>query len=353
MSKPNLFDYATSELSHDAFIAWLLEWASSDNAGNPMHEFGRDVIQTFFKIQNKSLPSYSKVHVSRQYKNIDVFATLDTPQQEEWAIIIENKIYTREHSGQLKKYWELVRDEKNNIPEDRMIGIYYKMWEQSDMQRVRERGYAHFDRKNMLALMDRYKNKIDNDIFQNYYSYIKRMQEELDAFLETPISEWKDFQWVGFYSSLKEDLNDVEAAGDNNFGYVPNPSGGFWGSWLGSHNFDTGDTLYLQSEQKKLCFKINVNMPDKRQHAKWFWHHRVKRTAKEMGLEVVKPKVMRVGTWFTIGVLKTESDIYWMPTHKDGCIDYPATLEQLKQSLNLIQKCVIDYRDEYHRKMPE
>ena len=29
--KPNLFKYATSELSQDAFICWLLEWAKPQN----------------------------------------------------------------------------------------------------------------------------------------------------------------------------------------------------------------------------------------------------------------------------------------------------------------------------------
>ena len=26
-NKPNLFDYATSELSQDAILAWLIQWA--------------------------------------------------------------------------------------------------------------------------------------------------------------------------------------------------------------------------------------------------------------------------------------------------------------------------------------
>ena len=30
--KPNLFNYATSELSQDAFLLWLLEWANPSNS---------------------------------------------------------------------------------------------------------------------------------------------------------------------------------------------------------------------------------------------------------------------------------------------------------------------------------
>jgi hypothetical protein len=29
--KPNIFKYATSELSQDAFICWLLAWAKDEN----------------------------------------------------------------------------------------------------------------------------------------------------------------------------------------------------------------------------------------------------------------------------------------------------------------------------------
>ena len=32
--KPNLFNYATSELSQDAFLAWLIQWADKDNKKN-------------------------------------------------------------------------------------------------------------------------------------------------------------------------------------------------------------------------------------------------------------------------------------------------------------------------------
>lgn len=30
MTRPNLFNYATSELSQDAFICWILSWGTSE-----------------------------------------------------------------------------------------------------------------------------------------------------------------------------------------------------------------------------------------------------------------------------------------------------------------------------------
>ena len=47
---PNLFDFATSELSHDAFIAWLLSWADPAFEDEPLHSFSRSVLFDFINM---------------------------------------------------------------------------------------------------------------------------------------------------------------------------------------------------------------------------------------------------------------------------------------------------------------
>ena len=37
-SPPNLFDYATKELSQDAVICWLIDWAGRETNGDPEDE---------------------------------------------------------------------------------------------------------------------------------------------------------------------------------------------------------------------------------------------------------------------------------------------------------------------------
>ena len=45
--KPNLFTHATSELSQDAFILWLLEWADSECAteDKALHETAKEFVR--------------------------------------------------------------------------------------------------------------------------------------------------------------------------------------------------------------------------------------------------------------------------------------------------------------------
>ena len=44
---PNIFSYATSELSQDAMIAWLLQWASPEygEADPDLHRTGKEFVR--------------------------------------------------------------------------------------------------------------------------------------------------------------------------------------------------------------------------------------------------------------------------------------------------------------------
>ena len=55
MKKPNLFDYATSELSQDAFICWLLKWSNPEyiEVSKELHLCGIEILKAFFNKHNK------------------------------------------------------------------------------------------------------------------------------------------------------------------------------------------------------------------------------------------------------------------------------------------------------------
>ena len=329
---PNLFNYATSELSHDAFIAWLLSWADPTFEDEPLHSFSRSVLFDFIDITGKNISGVQKVDVKTQYRNIDVLVLLTDESGKRWAVIVENKMHTREHSDQLKRYRENIhKDEKlEDINDTQILGIYYKMWEQSDLKRVKDSEFSHFGRRHMLKLLDEEYHTGTSDIVDHYERYLKQMQENLDAYETMKVKDWTGTQWTGFYSKLKQDLND----GD--FGYVPNPSGGFMGYWFGGENIGDENSLYLQSEQSKFCFKIHIKEKERRKAARNFWHRAVIDAGKEAGLEVVKPRVMRTGRWFTIGVIKTPKEQPWMSIYENGKLNYPETLQKVRKALDVI-----------------
>lgn len=103
--RPNLFSHGTSELSQDAFICWLAEWAKPiyKETDEYLHEAGIDFIRRIYDIHKKNFPAAIKeIKITKQFKGLDILIEINGNE----AILIEDKTYTKEHSNQLKRYYE-------------------------------------------------------------------------------------------------------------------------------------------------------------------------------------------------------------------------------------------------------
>ena len=102
--KHNLFAFATSELSQDAFFCWSLDCLNRDE-DSPLYGFGRSFCALLLGRKNDDLPKSKGVVIRRQFKHVDVLAlvvysnrtTID-------ALVIEDKVNTSEHDDQIQKY---------------------------------------------------------------------------------------------------------------------------------------------------------------------------------------------------------------------------------------------------------
>ena len=101
--KPNLFNYATSELTNDAIICWILDWTNSEH--EIYKNLSQDMIRLFTK--NKDLDVES-VKIKKQYKNIDVLVEVNDSE----VIVIEDKVKTSSHSNQLERYKDTIDNEE-------------------------------------------------------------------------------------------------------------------------------------------------------------------------------------------------------------------------------------------------
>ena len=109
-SKPNLFEFATSELSQDAFLCWLAAWGDPKNAeqDQKLHCLGQAFLQIALEKHGRQILHIIKpIIIKRQHKNIDVLIIINDTS----AICIEDKIGTREHSDQLQRYIEELKNE--------------------------------------------------------------------------------------------------------------------------------------------------------------------------------------------------------------------------------------------------
>ena len=117
----NIFTYATSELSQDAFLLYLFNYANTNtNEG----KFARKLLNAFFKKNNKNNfineNNYNdfKIYSYKQFLKIDVLIVFINSKNKEnsFCLVIEDKIKaTESKENQLESYIKELRNE--GIPE--------------------------------------------------------------------------------------------------------------------------------------------------------------------------------------------------------------------------------------------
>lgn len=293
--KPNLFKYATSELSQDAFILWLLEWANPKCAteDKALHETAQEFVRLL--LNNKDLIIKS-VNTKRQKNHIDVFAIIN----EKYAIIIEDKTDTSEHNNQLERYEKWVTEQKEYSALETHI-VYYKRGNESYFRlkkmtdKYALKRFTILTRKDVLEVLT--KCTTNNLIFCDYVEYIQDIQCQSEAYQSLPINNWSSYTWQGFYMALEKELQ----TGD--WGYVPNKQGGFWGFYwhLKKASSNPDVDIYLQLEEKKLCVKAYQKDGVEKGY---IYSSQLVELAKEKNISLIKPDRLRKGITMTLAVHK-------------------------------------------------
>ena len=341
-TKPNLFDYATKELSQDAMICWLIHWADDRFADTDceLHGCGRRFVQALLhKHGVESLPAEVKTTIYKQEKSIDVLARVSPDH----VLLIEDKTGTSDHGDQLRRYYDHVINgdtQLGNVSKEKVYPIYLKTGNQSrskdrqieeNPENFYKRPYKVFSRNDFLAVLREYKG--NHHALQDFRDYLKRWESRTNSFKgwkEDKRSEWSWESWEGFYRYLEDELR----TGD--WDYVSNPSGGFLGFWWNNihPNGDRESEIYLVLEadltnnRHLLCFKVHAP-EERRQELKWKWHERILEAG---GERVMKPRVMRVGWAMTVGLWNGE----WL-AFSNGAIDCPGTVANLRVAEEILR----------------
>ena len=104
---PNLFDYATSELSQDAWLCWLLAHVGRADATG-LREAAHDFVASAWNALRPTEPIVrddiaGPVKVVRQWNRVDVLAELAV-RGRPTVLLLEDKTTTTQHSEQLARY---------------------------------------------------------------------------------------------------------------------------------------------------------------------------------------------------------------------------------------------------------
>lgn len=325
--KPNIFDYATSELSQDAFLTWIIQWADEDY--KKLDNFLNSCAKSFVRelLGKNSTYKIKTVKAGRQWNNIDVWALVN----EEHFIVIEDKKGTKEHSDQLNKYCQIAEQHyKSSDVKIRLV--YFKMEEQGKYSNIQDAGFSIFKREKMLDILNKYfentaKEK-QNDIISDYHKNLNNLDNKINSFKTKPLQEWCWYAWQGFYSELQKHIG-------GNWEYVSNASGGFLGFWwhwqytkLDGKEFK----YYLQIEQGKLIFKLYAYKESQRREIRDFYRKILYKNADKMNIGI--SQFGRIGTYMGVAKLNPE----FRKVSDNGLLDFPATIKNLKNIMQLIDE---------------
>ncbi|WP_234400678.1 PD-(D/E)XK nuclease family protein [Virgibacillus senegalensis] len=309
---PNLFQFATSELSQDAFLCWLTAW--SDQAyrslNRPLHDAGVEFISEIFHVHDIPAPVTDSIEIIRQFKSLDILAIIN----DTYAILIEDKTYTKNHSNQLQRYRDAIQEAYPHLIQ---LPIYYKIADQSHYRSVVDAGYVPFKRPMMLTILKNGVDKgIDNTIFLDYYRHLQNLDDNVSSFRTKPLKEWDDHAWQGFYQEIQKEI-------DGDWGYVHNRSGGFWGFWW---NSKLNKRCYMQLEQETLCVKVVAREDEKRSKLRTEVLSDILEESEKQGLHLKRPA--RLGNGKTMTIAQRTDYIQW---NEDGTVNIRETIDLLKR----------------------
>ena len=124
LKNPNIFQIlriTRNEIRHSNFLSWLLDPSQSHKLGDIfLKRFLREVFSSdkFGEIDQVDVEGMdlTSVEIQREWKNIDVLIKLDNV-----VVCVENKVLSKEHSNQLKRYKDII---EHQFPNHRQTFVY-------------------------------------------------------------------------------------------------------------------------------------------------------------------------------------------------------------------------------------
>lgn len=268
----NVFNFATSELSQDALLCYWFNFATEEHLNESIEEreSAQKLLSLIIKEWTGDSIEYKNIQVNkivRQFNKIDILLLVN----DNYFILIEDKIYTSEHSDQINKYIksleEPIENTKNHLiskfntmPEKKkIIPVYFKMIDQSDYELNK---YCFINRKKVLEIINQY-NYSELSLLKMFKEYVLNIEHEYKCYDNYQVSDWTYNNYFGYFSSLHKAYN-YKAYTD----YLNNRGGGFFANWFNFEpiNIDNAtDVFIMLSGPKKgehdftLEYRISYN----------------------------------------------------------------------------------------------
>jgi hypothetical protein len=198
----NLFEYATKELSQDAFLRWLFESYRDDD--EDVSACAKKLLIEFCHLKGKK--DITGLVTTAQSGKIDIIVDFQYGD-EDISLYIEDKTFSEEHSKQLKKYNSYI--EKRN--DSKKYRVFYKTSELSEHDKLvtESEGWIPYNIYEIYSLYDEFKNS-KNIILKQYIDYIFEVKNACSNKEKPNSSNTKIdlIKWVSYFNYIFKDKID-------------------------------------------------------------------------------------------------------------------------------------------------
>ena len=298
---PNIFSYATKELSQDAVICWLV--ACAKDATGELREVGLDFVHVLMQSGDSKVIDVSTGGIApmsgpgkigrvlcgptTQYQNIDVYFQAEVDGTVV-SFVIEDKTHTEMHSDQLKRYLGTVTADP--VAEDHIKAVYLKTGHVFDDEReeAESSGYTVFSAEDMVRFLD-HPTRTDHEILRQYSEYIESQVESRQTDLEEWNLERSFVQWkfmVALGKTLQMGRKRWSAKWFNKGG----------GAWTQYPHWDGRGALYWRLDSgKPLRLMVETSKAGDRALARWdAWSGAFETARTEAGLGAARFRSVRI-----------------------------------------------------------
>jgi uncharacterized protein YktA (UPF0223 family) len=334
--QPNLFDFAPSELSQDAFLSWTLSHADPERGkGRPeIQALGLAFLSALFSKEDP-VPPPAEIHsvkVRRQVESIDILVEVN----ENIAIVLEDKVGTTEHSDQLARYKSVVSKRGYGGEGKRIVLIYLQTGNQSTYKQVRDAGYHVFSRLDLLALLEGPVGSLAqdrSDIVVDFTRRLRRIETDVQSYRERACKDWSANARMGFCMALQQAFPSAR------WRYVANKGGGLYAFFWGGKKAEEDARLYLQVEASAtrlgLCVKLDTTRKEDLKALRKKWHKAVLASATSLELEATRPPKFGNGKTVTVVTFRNFPIV-----DAEGRVDLPMTCDLMRRAENLLGVCL-------------
>jgi len=204
----NLFDYATKELSQDAFLRWFIEKYKDKAIGQMSKEFLCALINTKLKLANPN--DIDNVTTEAQENNIDIVVKFEL-NKKQCIMAIEDKTVSGPHDDQLNRYVNYLNKKYTNHEK---YFVLYKTGYVNEEERnyISTSGWELFSIDDIINFFKPYKGNTKSEILENYIEHVSDIDKALRFQDEKNVLNWNLSNWQGYVNSKWPKYNDPDRA---------------------------------------------------------------------------------------------------------------------------------------------